>query len=70
MDFEEGNQKLQEIVKKLEKGDVSLEESTKLYEQGVSIAKDCAKILTDCKGKVTILKDELSQITEGDENNY
>lgn len=68
MDFEEGNQKLQEIVKKLEKGDVSLEESTKLYEQGVAIAKECAKVLADCKGKVTILKEELSRITDGEEN--
>lgn len=63
MNFEEQNLRLQEIIKLLEKNDTSIEEGTKLYEEGVKIAKDCYNILTTNKGKVTILKQELDEIS-------
>ncbi len=62
MNFEEQNQRLQEIIKKLEKNDTSIEEGTKLYEEGVKIAKDCYNILNTNKGKITILKQELDEL--------
>ena len=66
MSFDDYNNRLQEIVKKLEKNDVSVEEGTKLYEEGVEIAKKCYAILTESKGKVTILKNELDKLADFD----
>ena len=62
MDFDSYNEKLQEIIKKLEKNDVSVEEGTKLYEEGVKIAKKCSEILNKCKGKVVVLRNELDDL--------
>lgn len=67
MDFEESSSRLQEIVKLLEKNDVSIEEGTKLYEEGVNIAKNCYDILNKNKGKITILKEELENLSNLDE---
>ncbi len=66
MNFEEYNARLQEIVKTLEKNDVSIEEGTKLYEEGVSIAKKCYEILNKNKGKINILKEELENLSNSD----
>ena len=63
MNFEEYNARLQEIVKTLEKNDISIEEGTKLYEEGVEIAKKCYEILNKNKGKITILKEELENLS-------
>ena len=68
MNFDEYNERLQEIVKILEKNDVSIEEGTKLYEEGVEIAKKCYEILNKNKGKITILKDELDNLINNEEN--
>ena len=67
MNFDEYSNRLQEIVKKLEKNDISVEEGTKLYEEGVEIAKRCFAILNDSKGKITILKDELDKLSNFDD---
>ena len=66
MNFDEYSQRLQEIIKKLEKNEVSIEEGTKLYEEGVAIAKKCYEILQENKGKVTILKEELDKLADFD----
>ncbi len=41
MTFEEAFQRLDEVVRKLEQGDLPLEESLALYEEGVSLAAVC-----------------------------
>lgn len=66
MNFEEYNERLQEIVKKLEKNNVSVEEGTKLYEEGTEIAKKCYEILNNSRGKITILKEELDKLSNFD----
>ena len=53
--FEEQIGELEEIVKKLERGDVSLDESLALFEQGVKLTKGCQKILDAAEKKVKIL---------------
>ncbi|MBQ3214372.1 MAG: exodeoxyribonuclease VII small subunit [Clostridia bacterium] len=63
MNFDEYNIRLQEIIKKLENNDVSVEEGTKLYEEGVEIAKKCYETLKTNKGKVIILKEELEKLS-------
>lgn len=68
MNFEEQNTRLQEIIKVLEKNDTSIEEGTKLYEEAVTIAKNCYKILNENKGKVTVLKEELDNLASSSED--
>jgi exodeoxyribonuclease VII small subunit len=53
--FEESLRKLQTIVDQLEKGDLSLEESLKLFEEGVSLSAVCKKELDAAEGKVQML---------------
>ena len=53
--FEESLKKLETIVDKLEKGDLSLEDSLKLFEQGVDLSAACKKELDEAEGKVQML---------------
>ena len=53
--FEEGLEKLERIVKHLEEGDLSLEESVKLFEQGVALSHSCRKQIREAETKVEIL---------------
>ena len=52
MTFEEKLGKLEEVVKKLESGEASLEDSLKLFEEGVSLTRECTKMLSDAEAKV------------------
>lgn len=54
--FEDSLKRLQEISEILENGEVSLEESIKLYEEGINLAKYCYTILKEAELKVTELK--------------
>lgn len=53
--FEQSLKKLETIVGKLEKGDLSLEESLKLFEEGVGLSAVCKKELEAAEGKVQTL---------------
>ena len=53
--FEESMLRLDEIVKALEKGDVALEESLKLFEEGTKLAAKCSSLLETAELKVTKL---------------
>ena len=53
--FEKGLEELEEIVRKLEGGDLSLEQSLKLFEQGVQLSQRCRKQLQEAETKVEIL---------------
>jgi exodeoxyribonuclease VII small subunit len=53
--FEESLKKLETIVDQLEKGDISLEESLKLFEEGVGLSAACKKELDAAEGKVQML---------------
>lgn len=54
-DFEKNLKRLEEIVTKLEKGEMSLEESLKLFEEGIKLARICEKALTEAERRVEIL---------------
>jgi len=57
--FEDALQELEAIVKRLESGELSLEESLKAFEDGVSLSKYCFKKLEEAEKRVSILmKDE------------
>jgi exodeoxyribonuclease VII small subunit len=53
--FEECLQRLETIVQELEKGDVPLEKSLTLFEEGMQLSATCRKELEDAEGKVEIL---------------
>ena len=64
MSIDEKMKKLQEIADKLDKNEVTFEESLKLFEEGNQILKDLYLELNNAKGKVTILKQELDKFKE------
>jgi len=51
--YEEAVKRLEEIVSLLEKNEATLDESLKLYEEGVQLAEFCNKALTQAKQKIT-----------------
>lgn len=53
--FEESLKKLETIVDQLEKGDLPLEESLKLFEEGVGLSALCKQELDAAEGKVQML---------------
>jgi exodeoxyribonuclease VII small subunit len=53
--FEESLNRLEAIVEKLEKGDLTLEESLKLFEEGVGLSAACKQELDAAEGKVEML---------------
>jgi exodeoxyribonuclease VII small subunit len=50
--FEKAMQELEEIVGKLEKGTVSLDESVKLYERGEALKKRCETLLREAEARI------------------
>ena len=50
--FEESLKKLESIVEQLEKGDLALEQSLKLFEEGVGLSAACKQELDSAEGKV------------------
>ena len=53
--FEECIQRLENIVRELEQGEVPLERSLQLFEEGMQLSASCRKELDDAEGKVEIL---------------
>ncbi len=54
--FEEALVRLEEIVRRLENGDLPLSDSLSLYEEGTSLIKTCTKMLDQAEQKVVKLK--------------
>lgn len=54
--FEQRRARLEEIVSRLESGELPLEESLALYEEGVSLVRACMQELDDAEQKVKILR--------------
>lgn len=53
--FEEALKQLEEIVQRLEKGDLALEESLRLYEQGIQLSRLCHARLEEAEGRIEVL---------------
>jgi exodeoxyribonuclease VII small subunit len=58
--FESSLKELESVVDKLEKGELSLEESLRLYEQGIKLVKFCSSQLDAAEKKIEILQKELN----------
>jgi exodeoxyribonuclease VII small subunit len=54
-DFEKSLARLEEVVRKLESPQLSLDEAMKLFEEGVGLSKECQKQLEEAEGRVEIL---------------
>ena len=55
INFEKTFTELEELVKKMEEGDLSLEESLKYFERGMLLTKNCQQALNKAEQKVRIL---------------
>jgi exodeoxyribonuclease VII small subunit len=53
--FEKSLDELEKIVRKLEDGDLPLEESLKLFENGVKLSRECRERLTVAERRIEIL---------------
>jgi exodeoxyribonuclease VII small subunit len=53
--FEDALNKLEKLVSQLEKGDISLEESLKLFEEGIRLSRLCNQKLDEAEKRVEIL---------------
>ena len=62
--FEDEMVKLETIVTELEKGDLSLDDSVKKFEEGINISKECNKMLETAEKKISILLEKDGEITE------
>ena len=50
--FEENMQRLEQIVRAMERGDVPLEESLKLFREGTELVESCGKLLDEAELQV------------------
>ena len=55
LSFEKSLERLEDLIKRLEGGELSLEDSVKAFEEGVNLAKNCGKKLEQAEKKVEIL---------------
>jgi len=72
--FEDALQRLERIVDQLEAGNLTLEESLKVFEEGVGLARHCARYLDEAEKRIELLtrdesgtlKTEPFPVTEAD----
>ena len=50
--FEQNMQRLEQIVRAMERGDVALEESLKLFQEGTELVRSCGKLLDEAELQV------------------
>lgn len=64
VNFEKSITELENIVKTLESGDLSLDEMIKLFEQGMKLSASCNKLLDEAESKINILMKNNGEITK------
>ena len=66
INFEKSMAELEEIVKKLEGGNISLDEMVEYFEKGTKLVADCNKVLDQTEAKLNILMKKDGEITKQD----
>ena len=66
--FESGMQELEDLVRALEKGDLSLEESFKAYERGIELKNKLSAILDDGDRRITVLAEDGEREMKDEDN--
>jgi exodeoxyribonuclease VII small subunit len=56
LSFEQALNELEQIAQKLEGGNISLEKSIELFEQGIKLSKLCNEMLEEAEGKIEMLQ--------------
>ncbi|MBQ7035615.1 MAG: exodeoxyribonuclease VII small subunit [Clostridia bacterium] len=62
--FEDAMKRLGEVVRVLENGEASLDESIALFEEGIKLSKRCTDLLEKAEQKVRFLQQEQAEISE------
>ncbi len=55
MSFEASMARLEQIVRSMEHGDVALEESLKMFQEGTELVRNCQKLLDDAQMQVKMI---------------
>lgn len=58
LDFEKSLQQLNQLIEKMETGQLSLESSLSAFEEGIALIKNCQKTLTAAEQKIQILTEK------------
>ena len=64
INFEDAMKRLEEIANELEKGYLTLDESVKKFEDGISLSKKCNEFLDNAEKKITMLINNGEEIKE------
>lgn len=64
--FEKSLKKLEQLVERMEDGELSLEDSLKTFEEGIKLTRECQQALSQAEQKVKLLMEENGEITEAD----
>jgi exodeoxyribonuclease VII small subunit len=62
--FEEAMKELEDIVSRLEKGSLTLDESIEAFQKGITLSKYCNRMLEDMEKKITVLLEKEGGIVE------
>ncbi len=65
--FEQGVEELEEIIERIESGEIGLQESLTHYERGMALVQHCQTVLSDCEQRVEDLTKELQSTQDADE---
>ncbi len=61
--FEESLAELEQLVERMEQGNLGLEESLKLFERGVQLTQSCQKALKEAEQRVQVLQEKNGEPT-------
>lgn len=64
VDFEASLQTLEQLVTKMEAGDLSLEESLKAFEDGIKLTRECQQALQNAEQKVQVLMQKNGEVIQ------
>ena len=63
-DFEASLDKLEKLVERMEDGQLSLEDSLKVFEQGIALTRECQRALSEAEQKVQLLLEQNGEPVE------
>jgi exodeoxyribonuclease VII small subunit len=64
--FEQSLVKLENLVEKMEAGDLTLEDSLKTFEEGIRLTRECQQALSQAEQKVKMLIEQNGQLESRD----
>lgn len=62
MEYEKQLKELEEIIEKLESGEIGFDDAVKMFERGAELCKNLSKSFEKAEGKVSIIREELMGI--------